>query len=82
MNTLKVRLRNRKNEVVGVAIAVGRNQVGWSLCNKSDKYNQEKAEMIALRRACEGSNRAIPHSINAQVVKMAERSQRYFKNLV
>ncbi len=69
--------RNDHGHPVGVAVAIGDGEVGCSLCNKKDKWNREKALMIATRRA-EAGSKSIPDSMYLDYYEMYERSFRYF----
>ena len=70
---------NPKKSINGAIVAIGRNQVGWSLCAPQDKFNKEKALMIATARAGAGSTAHIPHTIKGVYDRMLTRSERYFK---
>lgn len=77
--TLITYIKNRSGHHIGVVVAVGRNQVGWSLCNHKDKFSKERALAMALGRACEGSKTPVPPSAAKAVAQMTHRSERYFK---
>ena len=44
------------NEPYGCVVALSPDEFGWSLCNKAagDRFNKEKAKLIAIRRAQSG----------------------------
>lgn len=73
------------NDPIGMVVATGRNQVGWSLCCPRDKFNKERAKEIAINRAdfygtdkqCLMEN--VPFSILDEIRKMYDRSERYYK---
>jgi hypothetical protein len=53
---LKKRIRDEKNNPVGMIVALNKNQLGWSLCNveKGDIYNDNLAFLKAVKRAESG----------------------------
>ena len=72
-------IRNNHGQPRGCVVATGRNQVGWSLCNKKDIFNKERALQIAMGRV-KISRVVIPQVVQPYFVKMIGRSQRYFKD--
>ena len=44
-------VKNEKGNRVGVVVATGAFKIGWSLCNKLDKWDRKKGLMIAEARA-------------------------------
>ncbi len=50
---LKKRIRDDRNNPIGMVIALNKNQLGWSLCNieKGDTYNDDFAFLKAIERA-------------------------------
>jgi hypothetical protein len=78
-----------QNSIQGVVIAIDANNVGWSLCNKRDKFNKEKGLFIALNRAIKSSytsedevlnlSEKVPRTLRPLYLKMRRRSQLYFK---
>lgn len=71
--------RNEHGRRIGVVVALDRERIGFSLCNKKDKWDREKALEIALDRAENGFDK-IPHSIYLDYYEMYNRSGRYFKH--
>lgn len=79
MNELIQYVRDRHGNPVGAVVAVGKNQIGWSRKHRLDRWDKERALMIARNRAVVGSKTKIPHDVGPIVEKMADRSVRYFK---
>ena len=81
MNELIEYVRNKNREPIGVVVALGKNQVGWSRKHNLDKWNREKALRIARGRAIVGSGETvtIPYDVLPIMEHMIDRSQRYFK---
>ena len=84
-------LQKNKGKLIGAMVSIGSGVVGWSLCNKKDKYkfSKELALDIAFNRAFiidelskskqkEYYNK-VPMSIKEDVDRMLERSEKYFK---
>lgn len=44
-------VRDGENNRVGVVVATGSSKIGWSLCNKLDRFDRKKGLMIAEARA-------------------------------
>ena len=61
--------RNDHGHPIGVLVATGREEVGFSLCNKKDKWDKEKALMIAIRRAENGFSK-LPDSLYLDYYEM------------
>lgn len=78
-------LRNVKGEKVGAVVAIDRHYVGWSVCRKGEKFNQEHALDIAKVRAglplgnLNMPNRRDIPTLVQDVNTMVSRSVRYFK---
>jgi hypothetical protein len=77
-------IRDNHNHIVGAVVAVGKEQVGWSLCRKEDRiYNRyadrTNAIEIATKRAFNPSMEMVPRSVWKHYENMIERSRRYFK---
>lgn len=72
-------VRDKNNNPVGAVVAVGKLQVGWSRKHKSDRWNREKALMIARNRAVVGSSVEVPRDVEPIMDNMFERSKRYFQ---
>ncbi len=76
-------VRNKRREKIGVLVALGRNNVGWSRCNKTDRFNKDRGLHIAIMRAqmyntMELASRVCP-SMQLDYIKMVNRANRYFK---
>lgn len=79
-------LRNANGRRVGVVVAVGAGQVGWSVCRKGQEYNDESGLDIAVVRAKmlfgaigEPTRKDITTNISVELDKMFVRSLKYFK---
>jgi hypothetical protein len=84
MAELRRFLVNRKGNRVGVLVSNGRGSFGWSLCatTKGDKFNKEKALLIARGREATGFDvKKIPSSIVPEVSNFWERLNKYFKEI-
>ena len=79
-----------KGEPYGVVVAINASVMGWSLCNKADKFDKVKALELAIARAkivsyiehdCLEDFYAseVPFSLNDLILKMNARSIKYFK---
>jgi len=79
MNELIQYVRDNNGTPIGAVVAVGKNQVGWSRLHKLDKWDREKALMIARNRAVAGFNSTMPHDVVYIYDNMIERSKKYFK---
>jgi len=46
-------VRDKNRNLVGVVVAIGRDQIGWSKCNfkKGDRFNKDLGKQIAIARA-------------------------------
>jgi hypothetical protein len=77
-------VRDRKRNPIGAVIGVRNHKdvsVGWSLTNRKagDRFDKDMAIKIALGRAVEGTNKALPHTVAPIFNKMVERAKRYFQ---
>lgn len=72
-------VRDDHYKPIGVIIATGRDKIGYSLCNKKDKWNRETGKRIAFGRAEKGSTIWIPNSVKHDYDKMMIRAKKYFK---
>jgi len=81
---------NEVKTAIGVVVATGPSVMGWALCDKKDKFNKEKALELALLRAdlvaCVDEDtledfylKAVPFSLGDLLLKMNERSLKYFQ---
>ena len=70
-------VRNKKKKKIGVLVATGRDQVGWSLCRKTEKFDSNKGIDIAMIRT--KSDEKPASSISKEYDKMVERAERYYK---
>ena len=72
-------VRNDKGVPIGCFVGFDKNNIGWSLCNKKDKWDRKKAKEIASGRAVLGSSTPVPKSIYGDWLKFCERCEKYFK---
>ena len=78
-------VRDNKHSPIGVIMARkmhdGTIVISWSLCNKLDKFDKQKALFIAARRAEFGmsKNVLIPHKVERMINDMIYRAQKYFR---
>jgi len=70
--------RDKNGHRNGVVVAVDHGVVGWSKCNKKDKFNKELGLRIAEGRAMVGSTVGPPREIAADLEHMRKRSQKYY----
>lgn len=83
------RLEFVKGEKRGVIVAIGAGKVGWSLCDKLDKFDKTVGLEKAIERAeflitASDTERAlyfanVPRSMTSDVEEMVKRSFDYFK---
>jgi hypothetical protein len=67
-------IRNGRNQRIGVVVAIDAERVGWSVCNKKDHFDKEKAVRLAVGRA-ELANELKDHDLfPAQPVRMVNRT--------
>jgi hypothetical protein len=64
-----------KNQRRGCVVATAHG-VGWSLCNKKDKFTNQRAVEIALARAEQGSKVPVPRCVSFELTRMSERRKR------
>lgn len=84
MNELVEYIKNKKGQRIGVVVARPRANdmvgIGWSLCRKTDIFDQELGLKKARGRTdtiLYGS--ALPHTVLPYVEKMTDRAERYYK---
>lgn len=81
--------RDKNRTPYGVVVAIGPDMVGWSLCNKKDKFTKAEGLHFALYRALAIKECTVNYKIRAyedcpttlrkQFDRMIERSLLYFK---
>lgn len=77
-------VRDKKNVPYGVIVAVKTDDgfgIGYSLCNKKDRFSKDMALKIAIGRA-EIKNeevRVLPHPVARMVASFTERCKKYYK---
>lgn len=83
-------VRSKKNVPHGVVVAVKTSdgfRIGYSLCNKKDRFNKKMALKIALGRAevsssnvdVVGGHGAIPHPVDKVLPAFTNRCKKYYK---
>jgi len=81
-------VRNRKNIPHGVLVAIKTDEgfsIGYSLCNKKDRFNKRMALKIALGRAEwsgdpeERVPDPLPHPVRKIIPLFWERCKKYYK---
>lgn len=74
-------IRDKKRNPRGVVVAVDKDQIGWSYCNKKDRFNKERGKQIATDRAFYGygPNVNIPYDVIPVIDRVKERAKHYFR---
>ena len=72
-------VRDERGKRVGVVVATGKTNVGWSLCHRTDRWDRAKALTIAEGRAINGSSKEIPHTVQYDFDCMVDRASRFYK---
>lgn len=83
MNPLIQYIKDSKQKRIGVMYAYKDDKnikIGWSKCNKLDRFNRERGLEIAIGRAVEGSEVAQPRAVRKQLQEFTDRAHRYFNN--
>ena len=83
-------VRNEKRQPIGLIVSFVENEkiyIGWSKCSKRDVWSKELGQKIAFSRAYfHGDNPTVKcevaYSVKSDFIKMAERSERFFKGAV
>ena len=82
---MRAYLEETGGDPIGVIVSTERGKVDWSLCNPKDRFDKKLGKMIAINRAdTYGFDKDsllsnVPNSIFTEVIKMYDRSTRYFK---
>ena len=90
MSTIYQFIKNRKGNLVGCVLAVDKDQIGWSMCNKRDRFSKDRAIKIAIGRAVNtpinkdnlyyGILHTVPHILREHVEYFVnDRCVRYYK---
>lgn len=83
-NQIRQRIRDKHGKHVGLMVAIKLSNtlitVGWSVCNKIDKYDKQLADKIAFNRAMYGSHTPAPRFAKPQIDKFSQRATFYFTN--
>lgn len=80
-----IRYNNGDPRGVLVAVKFENNfRIGYSLCNKKDRFSKDMALKIALGRAYTGNPNCViplgtPHPINKALGEFASRCKKYYK---
>ena len=88
---IRAEVHKVKGEPYGVVVAIGPSIMGWSLCNKLDKFDKSKALELAINRAKLISyvdsfdlenlyTNEVPFTLSDLILKMNDRSIKYFKD--
>jgi hypothetical protein len=74
-------VRDKHGHRKGVVCALGRKDIGWSLCCKRDKFDKDFGLMIAQARAVRSriKKKNIPRVILPYLEKMEGRAKKYYK---
>ena len=73
-------VRDRKNKPIGCVVAIDKDKLGWSLCNRRDKWNRKVAVELAKKRAIENHGiKIIPITVVSEYKIMSNRARKYFK---
>lgn len=82
-------IRKKKNRIpYGVIVAIkdveNGYRIGYSLCNKKDRFNKKRALEIALGRAFHSGNQnennsVTPHDVNRMLLSFNERCKKYYR---
>lgn len=73
-------VRDKRNNKVGVVVAISSCHIGWSACNikKHDHFDKDMGFKIAKGRA-EYNIFPAPRKIQPTFFKMVDRAKRYFR---
>lgn len=69
-------VRDKNRQKIGIIVAYGPNEIGWSLKRKTDLWNDKMGFSIAMARANVGSKVPIPLKIRDAYNKMQLRVQK------
>ena len=72
-------VRNAKGRRVGVVVATGKTNIGWSLCHRTDKWDKKKALIMAKGRSEKGTKDDTPHTVQYEYNCMIDRASRFYK---
>jgi hypothetical protein len=81
-------VRNKNHQRIGVLVAMKVEDiddkthvvVGWSKCNRKDRFNSDSGKELAIRRIGTGRTTvAIPRGVREHLAKFTDRAKRYFK---
>lgn len=72
-------VRNKNRHPIGVVVAVGKNKIGWSKCNKQDKWDRNLGIQIAKNRAEKGYRTSVPHEVKPKIDHMKKRAHKYYR---
>lgn len=69
-----------RGKPVGVVVAIDKGKIGWSLCNKTDRWNREVGKNLAIGRAVNGivAGKLIPQTVFPVFLDMVRRAEKYF----
>lgn len=76
-------VRNQSRQKVGTFIAVlaaGKIVIGWSKCNRKDRFDPVTGKKLAMLRIWKGRTSAkIPNGVREHIERFVQRAKRYFK---
>ena len=72
-------VRDSKRQPVGVGVAIGKYKVGWSLCDRKDKWNKEIGVALAAGRAALPKNLVPAQTVFEAVTRMKRRAVEFYK---
>ena len=72
-------VKNEDNQKIGVVVALGKGQIGWSRCQGPDVFDKELGLKIAIGRAKKGSRKRIPDVLLRTVVDSYRAAEVHFK---
>ena len=77
-------VRDKERRPVGVVVALNKNQIGWSKCNNKDHFDKKLGIIKATGRAMSTNpikHISTPQCMREHVSRMADRAERYYKEI-
>ena len=72
-------VRDAKRKPVGVVVATGKYNVGWSLCSKEDKWNKKVGITMAVGRAILPKIDSPAQTVSKVVNEMKAKAVEFYK---
>ena len=72
-------VRDSKRRPVGVVVATGKYKVGWTLCDKKDKWDKKVGVALATGRASLPKNEVPAQTVTKAVTAMKARAVAHYK---